>query len=28
MKIYISVDMEGLAGIHRWKDVSENEKFY
>jgi len=28
LKVYISVDMEGLAGIHRWKDVSENEKFY
>ena len=28
MKIFISVDMEGLAGIQRWKDVSENERFY
>ena len=24
MKIYVSVDMEGLAGIHSWKDVSGN----
>ncbi len=28
MKVYVSVDMEGLAGIHTWKDVSNTSSSY
>ncbi len=28
MKVYVSVDMEGLAGIHAWKDVSNTSPSY